>query len=266
MKTEQAGTESSGGEPRQSDQEHNARWKAIVFFVVGALMIAGVAFGISTMGHEDTDADGDVESTSPPGAEVQQYPPVPERVRTTGRYAIATTFGADPDADLPVSMVVPAGYRGVSGLAALQPGGETGVIIMAVGSVYTESCEWAGTELDTQSLSSADGLAAALARQEGVRVTVPTEVTVDGYPATYMERTVPAGTRLSDCDDGQFRVYADRQGGARWLTPGHVSFLWVVDVDGVPLLIEASGMDEGTSAKVRAEVIEMAESVQIDPA
>jgi hypothetical protein len=161
-------------------------------------------------------------------------------------------------------MVVPAGYRGVFGVGALKPGAEqTGAVTLAVGDVYAESCEWAGTALDSSSLSSAEGVATALPTQGGLRVSTPTDVAVDGYAATYMERSVPARTRLVDCDNEQFRVYADCEGGPRWLNPGQVDLLWIVDVNGVPLVIDAS-LEAGTSAKVRSEVLKIVESIRID--
>ena len=45
---------------------------------------------------------------------------------------------------------------------------------------------------------------------------------------------------------------------------GQLGLLWVLDVEGVPLVIEAA-LDAGTSAQVRAELLQMVESIQIDP-
>jgi len=233
--------------------------RAIVLLFAGAVAITSAAC------DETTALSSTSSAVAPPTSTKSSMEPLPESVDVAGRYAFGTTFDAGPDPELEVSMVVPAGYGGVFGVGALKLGTEqTGAVSLAVGDVYAESCDWAGTELDSSSISSADGVAAALVSQGGLRVSAPTDVTVDGYPATYIERRVPAGTRLSDCDEGQFRVYTDRLGGARWLNPGQVDRLWIVDVDGVPLVIDAS-LESGTSAKVRAEVLKMAESVQIEP-
>lgn len=53
-------------------------------------------------------------------------------------------------------------------------------------------------------------------------------------------------------------------GGQRYLVAGELQQLWFLDVDGVPLVIDAS-LDPGTSARDRAELIQMVESIQIDP-
>jgi hypothetical protein len=133
-----------------------------------------------------------------------------------------------------------------------------------VGNVYADACQWKGTGLGRAAVSSADGLVAALASQKGLRVSAPTDVTLDGFAGTYMERRVPARTDIADCDAGQFRLYRYTEGGWTVLTPGQLTLLWVLDIDGVPLLIDAS-LEAGASAQVRAELQQMVESIQIDP-
>jgi hypothetical protein len=96
-------------------------------------------------------------------------------------------------------------------------------------------------------------------------VSTPTDVTLAGFAGKRMGRTVPAGVNLADCDDGQFRFWLDAGGGER-NTPftGEHQELWVLDVDGVPLVIEAAWPSEA-SASVQAELIQMVKSVHIDP-
>jgi hypothetical protein len=103
-----------------------------------------------------------------------------------------------------------------------------------------------------------------LASQRGVRASAPTDVTVDGFAGKYMERTVSAGTNLADCDEGQFRPWLSTGGGERFLEPGQRDLLWIVDVDGVPLVIDAA-LGAEASAQDRAELIQIVESVRIDP-
>ncbi len=74
-----------------------------------------------------------------------------------------------------------------------------------------------------------------------------------------MELRTPAGIDLADCDNGQFRSW-----GGRWTNPGQRDMLWILDVDGVPLVIDAS-LDAGTSAQDQAETTKIAESTKIDP-
>jgi hypothetical protein len=181
-----------------------------------------------------------------------------------GRY-VFTSYNPGLDASHRITIDVPEGYGGVDGLAAIKSGfSQTGVATMAIRDVYADACQWEGTRLDRSEIPSVDGLAAALETQDGLRVSTPTDVTVDGYAGTYMERRVPARTIISDCDGAQFRVYLVPGWGSRYLVPGQIQQLWILDVDGVPLVIDAS-IQTGTSAEVRAELLQMVESVRIDP-
>ena len=134
-----------------------------------------------------------------------------------------------------------------------------------IGDIYGDACKWSGSLLDPPPVSSVDALVAALGSQRGIRTSTPTDVTVDGYAGKFIERTVPPGTDLSACTRDEFRPWLGTAGGARFLEPGQRDRLWILDVDGVPLVIDASLGGPGTSAQARAEHIQIAESVQIDP-
>ncbi len=191
---------------------------------------------------------------------VQPIPSLPSGALEPGRYVVSTL---DPafDASHRVTIDVPQGYEGSNGFAVGTS--QTGVTVWAIGQVYGVACNWSGTELDGSTVSSTDGLAAALASQQGLRVSTPTDVTVDGFAGTYMERTVPARTNPDRCDKAQFRAWLDRGGGTRFLKPGQLDLLWIFHVDGVPLVIDAS-LDPGASAQDRAQLVQMVESIQID--
>ena len=73
----------------------------------------------------------------------------------------------------------------------------------------------------------------------------------------------PAGIDLADCDGGEFRSWVD-WGGSRYTEPGQRDMLWILDVDGVPLVIDAA-LGEGTTRRDRAERTEIVESTRIEP-
>lgn len=194
----------------------------------------------------------------------QSVPPLPGGTVAPGRYVFASS---DPglDASHRITIDVPQGYGNVAGLAVIKSGtSQTGVATMVLGAVFADACRWEGGRLDPSTGSPTDDVVAALASQQGLRVSTPTDVTVDGFAGTYMERRVPARTNLGDCDGAQFRVYLVPGWGERYLLPGELQQLWILDVDGVPLVVDASLMP-GTSAQVRAELDQMVESIQIDP-
>ena len=133
-----------------------------------------------------------------------------------------------------------------------------------IGDVYADPCKWSTTRIDPPPVSSVDDLVAALASQRGISASTPTDITLSGFAGKHMERTVPAGTNLDECNGAEFRLWLATDGGQRYVEPGQHDLLWIVDVDGVPVLFDAA-LGEGTTAQDRAELIEMVESIRIDP-
>jgi len=175
------------------------------------------------------------------------------------------TFDPDFDASYRITMDIPDGYRGFERYAVIKLGETQGMSAWVVGNIYADPCHWIGTLLDPPVGSSVDGLVAALATQKGRHASTVTYVTLDGFAGKYMELTVPARINLADCDGGEFRTWLDTSlEAARWLEPGQRDLLWIVDVDGTPLVIDVS-LGAGTSAQDRAERIQIVESIRIDP-
>jgi hypothetical protein len=194
----------------------------------------------------------------------ESIPLLPSGSVEPGRYVVASR---EPGlAAYRITIDVPIAYAGFENYFVLKGSSSTeaGVGTMAISEIYADACRWRGTELGRSAVSSGDEAAVALASQRGLRVSTPTDVVVDGYAGTYMERRVPARTDVSGCDGGVFRVYVSPGFGSRLLKPGQLQRLWILDLEGVPLVIEAL-IDAGTSAQVRAELVQMAGSVRIDP-
>jgi hypothetical protein len=250
-------------ERRQRRQSRNRKLGALA--IAAAIGVVAVVLVIRAA-DEGTGTQPAGQPTDTNGIPAEQpIPPLPEGSLEPGRY-VFTSLNPGLDASHRITIDVVDGYAGFGGWAAIRAGtNQTAVSIFPIGDVYADPCQWVGTKLDRSAISSTDDVVAALASQKGLRVSTPTDVTLDGFAGTYMERRVPARTDLSDCDEGQFRVYLDAEGGERYLGgAGQLGLLWVLDVDGVPLVIEAS-LDAGTSKEVRAELLQMVESIQIDP-
>jgi hypothetical protein len=267
MATQKVRRDPNAPERQHRDQrQHVPRRKAITVFVLLGVLVLGVAaIGVSML-RDDTSAGSTLGAG---GASPRAIPPLPNGNVEPGRY-VFSTLDPDFDASHLITIDVPDGYVGLQegqeGWAAVKPEAhQTGVSAWVVGDVYADACQWSRTQLDRSAISSADGLAVALASQEGLRVSTPTDARIDGFSGTYMERTVPARTNLGRCDQAQFRVWLDTGGGERYLGgPRQVDLLWILDVDGVPLVINAS-LAAGATAQGRAELLEMVESIQIDP-
>ena len=227
--------------------------------------LVGVVIAIRAM--EDRDgipASQPSEGTVDPAAD--PVPSLPGGSVEPGRYVFRS--GNSPfDAAYEITIDVPDGYTSVGDSAVLKAGtGQTSVSTLVISDLYVNPCRWQLREMvDPSAISSVDGLTAALSTQEGLRVTDPPRaVTVGGLPGTYLERQVPTATDVSDCDLGEFHLYGSGWGD-RWLDAGgQLQRLWVVNVDGVPLVIDAT-IQPDTSPKVQAELEQMVESIQIDP-
>ncbi|MBA3737923.1 MAG: hypothetical protein H0W97_05105 [Actinobacteria bacterium] len=236
-----------------------AKQKVAVFALIAALGVGAAVFGISALRSDD--------STRLPGSTVAPttIPTVTAGRLEPGTYALRT-LDSDFDASHRITIEVPDGYEGTDvGVSKLGRTGQMSVAAWIIGDVYGDPCRWRSTSLDPPPTSSVDALVSALASQRGVRTAAPTDVTVDGYAAKSLERKVPAGTNPADCDGGEFRPWLGTDGGRRYLETGQRDRLWIVDVDGVPLVIDASLGGAGTSAEDRAAHIQIVESVQIDP-
>ena len=214
-----------------------------MYGLVATLMILAGVLAIGSLADDD----------ALPGGSGPTPTPVPTPMPSSGALEpgtyVISTLDPDFDASHRITIDVPDGYQSVGGFAATKLGAnQTGVSTWLVGNVYADGCDWIGALIDPPPVPSVDDLAVALASQRGLRASTPADVTMDGLAGKYLERTVPAGTNLADCDGGDFRAWLDPTGGLRYLEPGQRDLLWILDVDGVPLVIDAA-LDSGTSAR-----------------
>lgn len=177
------------------------------------------------------------------------------------------TVIGDPalDGSYVITMELLDGYEGDD--VVFGSDGGQGISMWAVGNVYGDPCHSNSTLLDPPIDSSVDGLVAGLASQKGHPATTPTDVEVDGYAGTYVEMTVPPGIKVADCDHGEFRTWVDPTDpieGTRNLEVGQRDLLWIVDVDGDRLVIDAA-LGPKTTKQDRADRIHMVRSIQIEP-
>ena len=129
-------------------------------------------------------------------------------------------------------------------------------------SVHVDPCPQV---VDPAAPVTAADLAAALAAAPGVEpIDGPAEVRVGGLPAMHVVVRVQEDL---GCDPGYFYAYEPVMGGALWTETreGGTILVWVLEVDDVLLLIEAQMTAEARSA-VRAEILEVVDSIRFEPA
>ena len=134
----------------------------------------------------------------------------------------------------------------------------------AVFRIFSDRCNWSGTELDTG--STVDDLAGAFATVWGPDASSATAVNVDGFSGKHMVLTVPSDIRLGDCDSSKYAVWAGTDGlPKRWVQgPDQILNVWILDVDGRRILIESSHFPDASEAD-QGELQQMFDSLQIEP-
>ncbi len=219
---------------------------------VATLTIVALILAACSSSGDDTDS-GD-PGVSTPSVEASESPAEIHTFTVLGDPAL--------DSSYVITMKLLDGYEGDDVVFGTDDG--QGISTWGVRNVFANPCHSNDTLLDPPIDSSVDGLVSGLASQKGHASTTPTDVEVDGYAGTYMEMTVPAGIHVADCDHGEFRTWVDPSGGSRYLEASQRDLLWIVDVDGNRLVIDAA-LGPQTTEQDRADRIQMVKSIQIDP-
>ncbi len=117
--------------------------------------------------------------------------------------------------------------------------------------------------------ATVDELAAVLAARPLRNGTAPVAVSFGGYHGKYMEWSIPAGIQFqqalaehgfSDCDGSLFKSWNDGAGDRYQQGPGQVDRLWILDVEGHRLVIDATYMP-GSTVQDREELAQVVNSI-----
>jgi hypothetical protein len=169
----------------------------------------------------------------------------------------------------------PAGWSSLDGAFVVKEGsGVLGLSVWDVGEVAEDPCHWKGHLVDPG--PTVDDLVAALSAQKMRRATKPTDVQLAGYDGLYMEWSVPADmvvTGDSDfegCDvepsNGHLDFVSwtgDGRGERFQQVAGQVDRLWILDVDGQRLLVDATYSPSTTHAD-REELDQIVDSLRFE--
>ncbi len=194
------------------------------------------------------------------------------------------TYFIDPDGDpsTPLRVVYEVPFEGWAmwiGAAKFADDGHVGVSITTVTNLVQHGCRdhsWADPPVGP----SVDDLAAALADLAPFRVTSPPrDVTAFGYRGKHLELTVPDlpvegegdDRRFTGCEEGTLKswvafVDAAEEGDAfyGYTGPGYREELWILDVEGTRLMIQA-GRSRGSPSEDLTERRAILDSIRIEP-
>jgi len=172
------------------------------------------------------------------------------------------------DDSIGVTLTVPDGWAGVDSavwLAAEENSAPAGAAFGfgRGGWLHTDPCLTAaqlaaGVKPDVAVGPSVDNFANAIADHPLLEATDPVAVTLGGYSGKYVDLQLP--TDLTGCATS----YYPWEPGIYAQGPGHRWHLWILDVDGVRVVVAA--MDyAGTSSQHQAELQAIVDSIQIEP-
>ena len=198
--------------------------------------------------------------------------PISQAALKAGPYLIAMENVAG-GAGVPDAVItVPDGWSSIDGWGVNLGGEEeaewAGITFWSVDEVYAHPCQWDVPKLDPG--STVEGLASALVKVPLREATTPADVTLDGYQGKRLDWSVPTDMDFSTCDaDSEGTGFFSWTGtGAASLRyqqgPGQVDRLWILDIGGARLVIDAMSMP-GTSDATIAEMVQIVESIDFEP-
>lgn len=170
---------------------------------------------------------------------------------------------SNADDSIRVTFIVPDGWSGAP-LRSIwlttgrnsAPGG-AGLIFNRGGWLHSDPCRNDAANPDIQVGPTVDDFANALADHPLLEVTTPVDISLGGYSGKYVDLQVPSD--FTDCN----RYFA-WEPGLYAQGPSQRWHLWILDVDGVRVVVETSDYP-GTSAEDQAELQGIVDSIQIEP-
>lgn len=144
---------------------------------------------------------------------------------------------------------------------------EAGVGLWIVDNVPVDGCDLSLGELDPPVGSSVDDLAAAIATRPDVTLR-PEPVTLDGHAGQYLEVT-GQGVVGGGCSERvQWQVDGPAGPVRRVSSRLERDLIWILDVDGTRVVVDAYWLDDGSDevGAAEAEVRGIVESLDIEPA
>jgi hypothetical protein len=217
-----------------------------------AVVVIGLFLGYQLLGSP-TDLGGPSEPTATPEPTATSQPSVAEPTSTAEAFLPKGPFVlGDAVTGKQTTVTIPdSGWSFVPEFGALAKGDEVDNLPEAAilfpsweaGTgfyVYGDPCRWQSTTPETPA-TTVDEITAALAAQASRDASEPVDVTVGGYTGKAITLHVPDDASPDDCEGGEFGTFGtapdalDRyQQGA-----GQVDELWILDVDGSIVIIDA---------------------------
>lgn len=254
--------------PATKHPNRGPAWAVAAF--VGVLAVAAVLF--FAFAGDGTEVAGPTPTTAPPTTAVTE--PTPTSTPPTTAPA-ATRVVSEPNDGVPgiTATTPPSGWTLETDLGGVFKAdvADTGVLLWSFPagtefSVPADPCRSDSTMPFTPA-TTPDEIGSALAAQTARYVSAPVAVTIDGYAGLSLTLHVPGDAVFADCESTTFLMYAtgDDPGARTHQGPGQVDELWILDVDGSVVIIDAMYRPD-TPAVVIEELRSIARSATFQPA
>jgi len=145
----------------------------------------------------------------------------------------------------------PEGWSTTNGVGLTGPNASLlEVSVWNIGKIPSDPCHWDGTM--QRAGGTVDKVVASIGSQQLRNATEPLDVTLAGYEGKYMELHVPSDmvvhgdADFKGCDERgnghtDFVMWVARSGAEGYArVPGQTDMVWVLDVEGRPLVVDAS--------------------------
>lgn len=239
---------------------------AVVALLFVGSQLFGSPSGLGGPGAEPTPTPEPTATAEPPVQSSVEPSPTPDGLLPEGSHVLLDA-GVAMTVDIPGPdwYGEPAGRVLTKNDSSDGPDGAGMIVFSSELYVYGDPCEWSTTRPETPA-TTVDELVAALSAQASRDASAPSDITVDGYAGTSITLHVPEDAVFSDCDEGTFGSWGT--GGFSspdryHQDPGQIDELWIVDVDGVLVVIDAAYY-EGTPAEVVDEMRAIVESTTFE--
>jgi len=188
------------------------------------------------------------------------------------RRVAGVPLGASDNPGYTVEMPA-AGWEHDASFTLKESGPSVGFSVWDVGRVPSDPCHPLSTMSDPG--PTVEDLAQALVAQASRNASTPVPVTLDGHQGLYLELSVPADAVVTGDSDFEgcdvqgnghrdFVSWRGDGGGTRYQqAAGQIDQLWILDVDGHRLLVDASWSPGATQA-ARDELAAIVASLEFD--
>lgn len=174
------------------------------------------------------------------------------------------------DDSIRITLTVPDGWAGIGdtiwrAVEHNSPPGGAGLGFSRGSWLYSQPCgEQPGPDIPTG--TTVDDFVTALVEHPDLDVTTPVDVTLAGYSGKYLELQNPANIATNQYlpGPGICTYYFVWEPGIYAQGPNHLWHIWVLDVDGVRVVVR-SDTYPGTTAEVKGQLTTIVNSIQIAP-